>query len=212
MMTPILTIILLAVAVSIDSFTVAFTYGLRKVTLSLRAILLIGMMSCCIFLSSMIIGHTIALFISVQLADWFGGFLLICLGALVLRSVFQKKGTTIHQAPRVWKIEIKTLGVVIQILKKPLTADLDQSGHITGMEVVVLAMALSIDSFGAGIGAALVGLPTVASAISIGAATSLFLFLGLQTGKQLSSCNKFVRINMLPGILLIIIGIIRMIG
>ena len=51
--------------------------------------------------------------------------------------------------------EIRSLGVVIHILKKPTRADFDRSGIITGLEALFLGVALSLDAFGAGIGAAM---------------------------------------------------------
>ncbi|CQR48103.1 manganese efflux pump MntP [Paraliobacillus sp. PM-2] len=210
-MTPILTILLLTVAVSLDSFTVALTYGLRDVLLSVRSVIVIGVISAIVFFIAMIIGNSISVFITPFTADIIGGSLLVCIGVWVLISVFRSSDSKAHKTSLEWKIEIKSLGLVIQILKKPMLADMDRSGNITGIEVVLLGVALSLDSFAAGIGSALVGLPIILSAISIGLATSTFLFLGLQTGKRLSNCNTFTRLSILPGILLILIGIIKMV-
>ncbi|MDI5788515.1 hypothetical protein PO124_09275 [Bacillus licheniformis] len=54
---------------------------------------------------------------------------------------------------------MKSLGIVIHILRKPTSADIDKSGIITGIEAFLLGFALSIDAFGAGIGAAALGFP-----------------------------------------------------
>ncbi|WP_182201058.1 sporulation membrane protein YtaF [Paraliobacillus salinarum] len=210
-MTPILTIVLLTFAVSLDSFSVALTYGLRDVLISIRSIIIIGIISAIVFFIAMLIGNAITILITPVASNVIGGLLLICIGIWVLLSVFKSNDSKASKTAIEWKIEIKSLGLVIQILKKPLLADMDRSGNISGMEVILLGIALSLDSFAAGIGSALVGLPIILSAISIGVATSTFLYLGLQTGKKLSNSKAFARLSMLPGILLILIGIIKMV-
>ena len=62
------------------------------------------------------------------------------------------------QEEKVWKLEIASLGLVIQILRKPTVADFDKSGTISAGEALLLGIALSVDSFGAGIGASLLGM------------------------------------------------------
>ncbi|MFB1050860.1 sporulation membrane protein YtaF [Paraliobacillus sp. JSM ZJ581] len=210
-MTPILMMLLLTFAVSVDSFSVALTYGLRDVWLSVRSIIIIGVISATVFFIAMLIGNAIAIFITPIAANIIGGLLLICIGIWVLTSVCKSNDSQANKTRIEWKIEIKSLGLVIQILKKPLLADMDKSGNITGMEVILLGIALSLDSFAAGTGSALVGLPIILSAISVGLATSTFLFLGLQAGKKLANYKAFTRLNILPGILLILIGIIKMV-
>ena len=105
------------------------------------------------------------------------------------------------------KFEIKSLGVVIHILRKPMSADIDKSGTINGVEAFLLGFALSLDAFGAGIGAALLGYSPLIMAISVAVMCSMFLFFGLKSG-QLFSHNKWVqKFSFLPGVLLIMIGI-----
>lgn len=206
------TLLLLACAVSLDSFMVAFTYGLRQMKLSYRSIVLIGGISGIVFMGAMALGDWIASFLSIESAEMFGGSLLVLIGVWVLISFFRSESSHEKIEPYEIKFEIKSLGIVIQILKKPMMADIDQSGNIAGIEVFILGMALSLDSLGAGIGAALIGLPVLFSAIGIGLATSLFLTLGLKSGGILSGLQGLQRLSFLPGLILIIIGIVKMTG
>ena len=59
----------------------------------------------------------------------------------------------------VFTLELRKLGVVIQILRSPSKADMDNSGSISTQEAMWLGIALSLDAFGAGLGAALLGFP-----------------------------------------------------
>lgn len=207
-MADILTVVLLACAVSLDSFMVAFTYGLRRMVLSRRAIIIIGVISGIIFFIAMTVGDLIAVALSEQIAELIGGTLLILLGIWSLFSFFRSERKEEQTKPFHLKLEIKSLGIVVQILKKPMVADIDQSGKITGLEVMLLAIALSIDAFAAGIGAGLIGMSVLAVA-GIALATSLFLFIGLKAGAMFSNSNRIAYLRFIPGILLFTLGLFK---
>lgn len=202
--------LLLAFAVSLDSFMVAFTYGLRKTTLFIRSIIIIGVVSGIVFLVAMTVGELIATVLSERIAELIGGGLLIMLGIWAVLSFFRSERKEEEPEPFHFNFEIKSLGIVIQILKKPLAADIDKSGKISGMEVILLAIALSIDAFAAGVGAALIGM-SLLSVIGIGVATSLFLFMGLKAGAMFSHTKQVSYLRFIPGILLILLGLFRII-
>jgi putative sporulation protein YtaF len=103
--------------------------------------------------------------------------------------------------------EIKSLGLVIHILKKPMSADFDRSGTITGVEAFMLGMALSLDAFGAGIGAVMLGFSPIYLAFSVALLSSLLVLVGIKLGSYLSRIPWLQKFSFLPGILLIIIGI-----
>src|SRR5699024_6511160 len=106
--------------------------------------------------------------------------------------------------------EISSLGVVVQILRKPMQADLDRSGMVTGFEAFVLGFALSIDALGAGIGAAMLGFSPFYLALSAACMSFIFLVIGLKVGSVFSQIRWVKQISILPGLLLIIIGIFKM--
>lgn len=206
------TFILLALAVSLDSFMVAFTYGIRKMILPTRSIAIIAIITGVTFYLSMLIGNLVASFLSPKIAESIGGWVLVCIGIWVVYQFFRTDDSNDEdREPRVLKFEIKSLGIVIQILKKPMVADIDKSGKITGMEAFLLGVALSLDSFGAGIGAAMLGFSPFLAAIGIGITTGLFLFIGLRSGYLFSYWNWLQRLTFIPGIILIIIGLSKMI-
>ncbi|GAA3320682.1 hypothetical protein GCM10020331_032680 [Ectobacillus funiculus] len=126
---------------------------------------------------SMGIGHLVAqvFFTRSRNKDW--GAVLIGIGAWVLYQFFssrQKKEEPPVEETTVWNLEIRSLGIVIQILRKPTMADFDKSGIISGIEALMLGLALSLDSFGAGIGASLLGFSPVLLAILVAVMSSIF--------------------------------------
>ncbi|CAM4207331.1 membrane protein [Bacillus manliponensis] len=204
-------IILLAFTLSLDSCSVGLTYGLRNVRIPLKSIVVIGICSAMIMLISMGIGHMISQVFSPVFATRIGGVVLVGIGVWVLYQFFQgdKKEVPKHKE-KVWNFEIASLGLVIQILRKPTVADFDKSGTISGMEAFMLGMALSLDSFGAGIGASLLGFSPIVMAGLVAVMSTLFLFVGMKLGAILSNMRWLQKFTFVPGILLIIIGIWKM--
>lgn len=203
---------LLALTLSLDSCSVGLTYGLRKVRIPAKSIIVISLCSAAVMILSMGIGHLVAQIFSPALATKIGGAVLVGIGAWVLYQFFQedKKEEQLVEETTVWNLEIRSLGIVIQILRKPTMADFDKSGIISGIEALMLGLALSLDSFGAGIGASLLGFSPVVLAILVAVMSSTFLTLGMKMGMWFSGVSWLQRLTFLPGILLIIIGIWKM--
>ena len=202
-------IILLALAVSLDSFSVGFTYGLRKMRIPFKSIVIIACCSAMTLTIAMLIGHLLQQVVSSEFAGKMGGVILIILGVWVIYQFFrpEKEKDILPHEKVIINLEIKSLGLVIHILKKPMSADFDKSGTITGVEAIMLGLALSLDSFGAGIGAAMLGYSPGYLALAVALLSSLLVFLGIKLGSYLSQITWLQRFTFLPGILLIIIGV-----
>ncbi|MBW4082308.1 manganese efflux pump [Paenibacillus sp. S150] len=114
------------------------------------------------------------------------------------------------QRPAVFSLELRHLGVVIQILRTPSSADMDASGSISSMEAMVLGIALSLDAFGAGLGAALLGFSPVSTSLMIALFSGTFLLLGMKTGLRLSGSYWMKHAALFPALLLIAMGIMKL--
>ncbi|WP_251549528.1 sporulation membrane protein YtaF [Neobacillus muris] len=205
----IFSLLLLAFALSIDSFSVGFTYGLRKMVMPLKSVLIIAACSAISLMLAVSIGHGLTKVMSPELTTKLGGFLLICIGAVVLYQFFrpEKEKEPVDQETTLVNFEIRSLGLAINILKKPMSADFDHSGTITGIEAFMLGFALSLDAFGAGIGAAMLGFSPIYLALASAVMSSLFVLFGIKSGSYFHRFNWVQRFSFLPGILLIMIGI-----
>ncbi|MBM7620549.1 putative sporulation protein YtaF [Bacillus tianshenii] len=211
-MIPYISLVLLAFAVSLDSFSVGLTYGLRKMHMPLRSISIIACCSAVSLLLAMFVGTILTTFLSPAYAESIGGGILILLGVWVLYQFFKSNASedpTLIGEKILFNLEIKSLGVVINILRKPTEADFDRSGSITGLEAFFLGIALSLDAFGAGIGAALLGYSPWIMAVSVALMSSLFVISGIKLGRIFSGVSWMNKFSFLPGVLLIIIGIIK---
>jgi putative sporulation protein YtaF len=204
--------VLLALAVSLDSFGAGLTYGMKSIKIPFRSIMIIAICSAVTFLLSMLLGFTLEQFITKKTGEVLGGLILLGIGVYSLWQVFLPEKENIEKEPKnIVLFEIKSLGIVIHILKKPVMADIDKSGSITGWEAVLLGIALSLDAFGAGIGAALIDLSPLLTTTSIAVMSALFLWGGMALGFYFfNKTNWMKRLSILPGILLIVMGLLRM--
>ncbi|OIJ12386.1 sporulation membrane protein YtaF [Anaerobacillus alkalilacustris] len=208
-MVEILSLLLLALAVSLDSFGVGLTYGLRKMKLPFKSLLFIASCSAISILIAMTIGNWIQKYLSASVAESIGGLILIIIGAWALYQIYRpaKRDEKNKDDHVILNFEIKLLGVVIKILRKPMVADFDNSGTITGREAFMLGIALSLDAFGAGIGAALIGFSPIIMALSVAFMSALCVTFGMKSGYIFSDSKTIQKFSFVPGLLLIILGI-----
>ncbi|WNF36023.1 sporulation membrane protein YtaF [Bacillaceae bacterium IKA-2] len=208
-MIEILSLFLLALAVSLDSFGVGLTYGLRKMKLPFKSLIFIASCSAGSILIAMMIGNWIQQYLSRSVAETIGGLILIIIGAWALYQIYhpvKQDEKTNHDAV-ILNFEIEILGVVIKILRKPMVADFDNSGTITGREAFFLGIALSLDAFGAGIGAALIGFSPLFMALSVAFMSAICVTFGMKSGYLFSDSKIMQKFSFIPGLLLIILGV-----
>lgn len=211
-MVEILSLFLLAFAVSLDSFGVGLTYGLRKMVLPFKSLLFIAFFSATSILLAMIIGNWIQDFLSARIAKTIGGIILVLIGSWALFQTYRpaKRDEKTKEDHVILNFEIKMFGIVIKILRKPMVADFDNSGTITGREAIFLGIALSLDAFGAGIGAALIGFSPILMAVSVALMSAVCVTLGMKSGYFFSDSKFINKFSFMPGLLLILIGLWRL--
>jgi putative sporulation protein YtaF len=223
---PFISLLLLALAVSLDGFGVGVTYGLRKIKIPLLSIFIIAVCSGLIIFGSMQIGSWLLTYLNPIHAKIMGSIILIGIGLWAIYQIMNQKDEDVKhvsEAPDADKetkektslkpiihIEIKKLDIVIEILRTPSKADMDHSGIISASEAAILGIALSLDAFGAGIGAGLIGFSPWLTAIVISLSCGLFLFAGLRVGFIFSENHWVRRLSVIPGFILIAMGIFKL--
>jgi putative Mn2+ efflux pump MntP len=230
-------LLLLAFAVSLDGFGVGVTYGLRRIRIPLLSICIIAFCSGLVVWLAMQIGSLLSGYMSPMTAKAIGAALLMLIGTYALFQWWKRRRENAEMpdspeddgqaaasaasvdptaddgkstASTIVILELKRLGIVIQILRKPQIADVDRSGVISSSEAILLGFALSLDSFGAGLGAAMVGFNPLLTALIIGTTSGLFLLAGMRLGFRFAAWQGMRAMSVLPGILLIVMGLIRL--
>jgi putative Mn2+ efflux pump MntP len=245
-MLPVISLLILAFAVSLDGFGVGVMYGLRKIRIPLVSIGIISLWSGVIIFTSMQIGVLMSSFMSPSFAKRIGAMILIGIGvwALIQMRQGQKNQAqqeqsaasldqavissmpyadirnsgyvepvtfdTLQRTKEILNIELKRFGLVIQILRTPSIADVDKSGNISASEATLLGLALSLDAFGAGIGAALIGFVPLLTASVISISSGSLLAVGLRIGFRYAEMTWMKKLSILPGCVLIVMGLLKM--
>ncbi|HEU4962303.1 MAG TPA: sporulation membrane protein YtaF [Bacilli bacterium] len=219
-------LLVLAFAVSLDGFGVGITYGLRKIRIPWWSLLVVTLCAASMILVAMQVGSVLSQYVPVQFAKSFGAVILIGVGSFAIYNILTQKekdlpeanvvetGGADPEAPSdslqrmtVLHLELKKIGLVIQILRTPSSADVDRSGDISVKEALVLGFALSMDAFGAGIGASLVGFHSWSTALTIALMNLLFITSGVKIGMRYADTRVLRKMAYLPGVMLILIGI-----
>lgn len=247
MLSPWVSLLLLAFALSLDGFGVGVTYGLRRMKIPLLSILIISLCSGVVICVSMQVGVLLAKVVSPHAASEVGAVILVLMGCWSLVQLLIQKekdggtGAGAGQAQQgdaersaverpaeedpsmgmdseagfapkaaVFSLELRHLGVVVQILRTPSSADMDASGSISSVEAMILGIALSLDAFGAGLGAALLGFNPVWTSLMIALFSGTFLLFGMKTGLKFSGNYWMKHAGLLPALLLITMGIMKL--
>ena len=207
----------LAFAVSLDGFTVGITYGLKNIEIKFVSLFIISLASGITMLVSLTLGNFLTLFLQPQWAERIGAVILIFIGFYLFYQsfkIFLEEAIDYQDDINIkdlYTIEIESLGLIINILKQPVKADLDYSGVISKREAIILGIALAMDAFGGGIGAGLAGYSPVITSIS----TFLWKFVLLKTGIYLGRNVKIEefgnKFKLIPGLILVVLGIIQFI-
>ncbi|ENH97064.1 integral inner membrane protein [Gracilibacillus halophilus YIM-C55.5] len=190
-----------AVAISLDSLFVAFTYGLRNVQLPWKEVMKIAVTVGAVFGLAMVSGSMISMVIPLEYLERISGLLLLIIGFLLVVSCLIKQN----------KPSNHRLSTLINIMKKPVSADFDQSGEINGMEAVWIGIALSLDSIGAGISLSFIASPILFTSFFVCLITGCFLIIGVSLGKSCAYIKGVQRMSLLPGCLLMLIGVWKII-
>lgn len=228
----VLSLALLALSVSLDGFGAGVAYGLRRIRIPASSVLIIAGCSALAVALGMSAGRILGGYLVPRAASAAGAVILIGIGCWALhqclrggrdeqRSVETADGTFGEAGDagfvdnlarvRLLRLEIRPLGLIVHIMRSPSAADTDRSGVISPGEAVWLGTALSLDAFGAGIGAALIGLPAGITPLVVGTAGVACLILGLRAGDRADGRLPAAKaMSVLPGLILMILGIMRL--
>jgi putative sporulation protein YtaF len=221
------TAILLAIALSLDGFGVGMSYGLRRIHIPWASMLMIAFCTVVAMSLAVLFGGWFAQWVKFVPPNILGGIVLLSLGIYqVLRTLGEKDDPkecqeevaievstfgAMAKVPIV-KFQFEFLGIVIQVLRYPEQADLDGSGIITIKESAILGTALSLDALTSGLAIGFsAGIIHSLPIILLVALTQIFMLRLGQVVTGIVPREILTRIGFLPGTLLILIGLGKLI-
>lgn len=201
-----------ALAISLDSFGVGLTFGIKKVKLPAGSILIINIMTILALIISMGLGSAILYFIPINMAKVISGLVLISLGfTYFFQGLMRiKMGHLDRFDPQqeLFKFTIRGIKIVISILEEPEKADLDTSGSIDIKESLLLGTALAVDALAVGIGISLAGINKLLVVLVVAITNIILIKAGFYIGQKRNLILGDLT-SLLPGLILIFIGITR---
>lgn len=210
-----LIVCLFASAVSADGFMVGVAYGLKQIKIPVLSLAVIALSSALAVTLSMLCGMALASFFTPDTAYFIGAAILIVIGAYFLLQACRQRILNLDLAKGeespLLSLNVKSLGIVIQILKHPSDADMDSSGEISTKEAFFLGLALAMDAFGAGIGVAMAGFNILLTAICVGVLKFILINSGLYLGRILQNERINNLSSLVTGLILIAIGVSELI-
>ncbi|MBT2656029.1 sporulation membrane protein YtaF [Bacillus sp. ISL-18] len=194
-------ILLIGIASNLDNLGISVSYGLKSTRIPFISNLIIGIVSMLCAYLSIIAGRLISAFITIQIANLLGGFIIICIGIkCILDSFFEKKAMG----------EVKIDSNYTQVITHPNLADVNDDKVISLKESIFLGFALAINCLAMGLGAGITGVSPVLATISIGLFSVLSIWFGLKLGNKICGKNIGKYSNIVAGLMLLIIGVYEM--
>jgi len=216
MLVQLLTIVILALTLSLDALAVSFSYGCNKIKIPLSSICLISIICTGILGVAFLFGSFIAPFIPEWIAMGLSFSILLIIGIVKLLDSITKSIIRKHaDINKEVKLSIFNFKFILRLYADPEAADVDVSRVLDHREAVLLAIPLSLDGFAVGFGAALLSFDNwiitffIFIALSI-AANGVSLWLGGIIGNKIAQKMPF-NISWLAGAILIILAVLQLI-
>lgn len=206
-------VLLLGLAVSIDGFVAGIAYGLKNIRMPLTSLSIVGFVAALCTAAAMSMAYLVGQFIHTDVAIIIGALLLILLG---LWSLFQQyltkniAGYELDGQVSARKLTFSLGRLVVSIMAKPETADVDKLGCISALEAVFLGFAVGVDAMVGTFAAALMGALPLYTPLVIGIIHILCIAAGCYSSEKLISDKLKKQFPYLPGALLILLGILRL--
>jgi putative sporulation protein YtaF len=196
-----LSVLLFVVSANIDNLIVCIAYGTKKIKIGFRCNLLIACIIAVGTYLSMLIGLTVVKVLPESLANAAGSMILILIGLWIAKDFFWKPKKVSDEQTEM------NLTNCNQILQEPEKADSDHSGTIDLKESFFLALALTINNFGLGIGASLTGLNVLATVGCTFLFSLVSIPIGCHMGKKCISTFGEKYVSLVSGLVIILMGV-----
>ncbi|MGE4282432.1 MAG: sporulation membrane protein YtaF [Clostridia bacterium] len=211
-------VIMIALAVSIDGFWGGFAFGLRKIKITFSSLVLISSWSVICTMIAMLIGYYLKGYISMEAAKYIGAALLLFLGIYTLKEGYssknevsvQKDKCQIQHEEKNIKVNL-SINELVKVLRNPLRADIDNQNDIKPIEGTILGLAVAMDASIAAFTLSLFGFNPFITPFLFGVTHFILIGLGNIIARQ-NIINDFAdKLSMLPGLILVAMALFRMV-
>ncbi|MHC1749971.1 MAG: manganese efflux pump [Cellulosilyticaceae bacterium] len=179
-----------SISVNLDSLAVGFSYGNSNIIIKAYHHFLIATITALLTFLSIIVGSSLSNIVSSTLTNILGSIILILLGLWLLRDYWIKKKDSSPNSNLSHKADMPT---------------------ITLKECTFLAIALTLNNCGLGIGAGITGMEPLITTVFTLIISTIFFVSGYHFGRKFSSCNKLsCTCSLISAILIVAIGVFEL--
>ena len=201
---------ILVSALSIDALLASFAYGSQGIKIPPRSVLILSFICSGILALTLYLGAQAALHFDERLTSGASFFILFGLGLLricdsSLKNWIRKQD---NQAGQI-NFSAFNLTFILKVYADPNMADVDASRTLSLREAIPLAVALSLDSIAAGLGAGLMGTHIPLTIALMLLLTAAAVMAGCGLGRKLAH-RLTADISWLSGALLILLAILSL--
>ncbi|SET63407.1 putative sporulation protein YtaF [Natronincola peptidivorans] len=208
--------LLIAIAISMDSFTVGIAYGIKNIKVPLHSLVILDLISVTLLSLGFFAGNLLTKLVPAFVTDIIAAGVLLALGIWFLIQGwlnYKYPKEKVQEPTSIAVISINSLGLAINVLRDPSNADLDISGVIDTKEAVLLGIALAIDSLVIGIAVSLSSIMIILFTLLLVAVLNLvFLLSGICIGRNYIASRLKEKTTFIPGCILVILGLTRLIA
>ncbi|MDK2934680.1 MAG: hypothetical protein PWP27_2490 [Clostridiales bacterium] len=209
-MNSVLSVVIVAVAVSLDGFWGGFAFGLRKIKISFLSLLMISSWSVICSMVAMLIGVNLKSYISLEVAKYIGAVLLLLLGLFTLKEGYNQKNESTTQEKNSIKFDI-TVQNLVKVLCNPLLADIDKENDIKPAEGIILGLAVAMDASIAAFTLSLFGLNPYLTPFLFGITHFILIGAGNIIARYNIINHLGEKLSLLPGFILVVMALLRLV-
>lgn len=209
-------VLLIALSLSIDALGVGFAYGLRGIRVPLSSKALMTLLSMLCALAAACFGKCLYAFLPPAAGEWVSVAILTCMGGYMLWSAWRemrpRRGGSRQR--RQYALILASFKLTVTIIRRPAAGDMDHSKQIDLKEAIYLGLALSLDSLGAGIGYSMTSSSALLFPLLIGLFQFLFVSVGTLAGRKLhrGPWRNENLLSFLPGVIMLGLALARILG
>ena len=181
--------LLLVLSANMDNIIVGLSYGIKKVKIGPLANLLIAVITLIGTVLSMALGKILLKIIPGNFVNSLGSIILLLIGLWTIIQPLLKSSDS------------------DSIFENPEKVDIDKSSVIDAKESIILALALTVNNLGIGVGASIAGLNIVVTSLLTFVASILTITLGYFIGSRYLARVVNKRTTVISGLIIIILAV-----
>lgn len=197
----------IVVAICIDSLAIGIAYGMKKIKIPAKSLLMINVVCTGVLSVAMFLGNIVKKVLPGNIPSIISFLILLFIGMYFfvegVVNYFEKN------EKKKFEIKFSNVKIIIDVVVDCTKADMNNSGDIDLKEGFYLGMALSLDALGIGFGTAMGSINYIQVLILSFIFNMMIILLGLYLGKKLVSKFK-IQLSWISGLILIFLALCKL--